>query len=101
MSKVRRGDIINEDVGQRYISRPRMCYTYRHISTQDVLLRYPATQSAAWSCFNYPELTSGNGTELSNTLFTFSKHELFGTPKLKQFWRCYFQNMFFSFETNI
>lgn len=84
MSEVRRGDIINEDVGQRYISRPRMCYTYRHISTQDVLLRYPATPSTAWSCFNYPESTSRNGTKLSNTLFTFSKHELFGATKSKQ-----------------
>lgn len=52
-------------------------HTDRHISTQDVLLRYPATPSTAWSCFNYPECTSGNDTELSNTFFTFSKRELF------------------------
>lgn len=29
MSEVRREDIIVEDVGQQYISRPRMCYIYR------------------------------------------------------------------------
>lgn len=85
MSKVRRGDIINEDVGQRYISRPRMCYTYRHISTQDALLRYPATPSTAWSCFNYPECTYGETVLSSQIRFSlFQNMNFFGAAKFKQ-----------------
>lgn len=55
MSEVRREDIIVEDVGQQYISRPRMCYTSRPHQRTGCATEILST---AWSCFNYLECTT-------------------------------------------